>query len=101
MFSLDIILPNYLFICVPRLTARVAVPCRYQKFYVLTKPGSVAYHHLMNASDKALLPLLASFQKLSSYKRVSLPENKALSTEEQMAYYNGLISKYIGKKLTW
>jgi hypothetical protein len=75
---------------------------RYHKFYSLTKPGSTAYRHLLSSEDEALLPLLASFQKLSTYKRVSLPPDRALSPEAQHAYYNGLIGKYIGhRKLAW
>ncbi len=71
---------------------------RNQKFYVLTKPGSIAYRHLLSPEDEALLPLLASFQKLSTYRRVTVPEHLALAPEEQRKYYGGLIEKFIGKE---
>lgn len=72
---------------------------RYQKFFALTRPGSTAYHQLLSADDKALLPLLASFQQLSAYKRVDLEPR---SEQELRAYYDSLIEKYIGHRaLFW
>jgi hypothetical protein len=77
-------------------------PSRYQRFFVLTRSGGSAYRPLMNAEDAAMLPLLASFQKLSRYKRVSIPESQAFTPEQQKTYYDQLIAKYIGKrKLAW
>jgi hypothetical protein len=74
---------------------------RYQKFFVLTRPGGSSYRPLLNPEDEALLPLLASFQRLSVYKRVAIPEDRALPEEQLVAYYDGLIEKYIGRKLLW
>lgn len=72
---------------------------RYQKFFALTQPGSTAYHQLLSADDKALLPLLSSFQQLSAYKRVTVTPQ---SEPELRAYYDSLIRKYIGQRaLCW
>jgi inositol oxygenase len=74
---------------------------RYQKFYSLTKPNSQAYHHLLSKEDKKLLPLLSSFQSLSSYVRLPLLEG-AMSPGAQQSYYNSLLDKYLGQsKLSW
>jgi hypothetical protein len=55
----------------------------------------------MRDADRALLPLLAAFQSLITYKRVQLPP-EALKGEELIAYYDRLIGAYLGEeKLFW
>ncbi|GAX82146.1 hypothetical protein CEUSTIGMA_g9574.t1 [Chlamydomonas eustigma] len=78
---------------------------RHQKFYALTEPGSAAYRYLLSPEDEAMLPLLTSFQKLSLYQRVHIPQVSTLSPESQRSYYSALMEKYLGlsadKKLAW
>lgn len=75
---------------------------RHQRFYSLTSSAG-AYRQLLSTSDEAVLPLLASFQQLSAYRRVMLPPDQALGPQEFRDYYQALIDKYIGKdrKLSW
>ncbi|KAI8477103.1 MAG: hypothetical protein J3K34DRAFT_364713, partial [Monoraphidium minutum] len=96
--------PEYLYLVM--VLNQVALPeealfiLRYQKFYSLTRPGN-AYRQLLSPGDAELVPLLSAFQRLSVYRRVQLPP-EALTGRALYDYYDGLISKYIGRdRLYW
>lgn len=55
----------------------------------------------MTPEDVALLPLLADFQALLTYRRVPLPPG-ALRGAERAAHYDALIRTYLGEeRLYW
>jgi inositol oxygenase len=71
---------------------------RYQRCTSLTRG---AYRQLMSDQDRALLPLLASFQRLTAYRRAPLPPG-ALSGDALLAHYDALIERYLGsERLCW
>eukprot|EP00775_Hariotina_reticulata_P013073 gene13073-13200_t len=73
---------------------------RYQRCAAITRPGG-AYRQLMSDADRALLPLLAAFQNLITYRRVQLPP-EALQGEQLLEYYDRLIETYLGEeRLFW
>eukprot|EP00798_Chlamydomonas_sp_ICE-L_P001685 gene1685-33081_t len=75
---------------------------RHQKFWSLPRPQGKAYASLVDEGDRKLLPLLASFQKLTVYKKVEIPAEVTLKGAEFDEYYNRLIKKYIGAQdLAW
>lgn len=73
---------------------------RYQRFASLTRPNC-SYLQLLSPEDEEMLPLLASFQQLATYKKVALPDH-ALQGEALYRYYDSLIKKYFPvEQLRW
>lgn len=108
--------PEYLYLVLE--LNRVALPAeamfviRNHKFAALTRPSppggpASCYLPLCSAEDRALLPLLRSFQDLCAWR----PAGRAaawpagftpLQGEALMQHYSGLLDKYIGPgKLLW
>lgn len=75
---------------------------RHQKFYSITRPGGSPYQQLLSDEDRSMLPLLASFQKLAAYRRVTLPAESALQAQAQLSHIDFLMQKYmVHKQLAW
>jgi inositol oxygenase len=115
--------PEYLYLVlelnrVP-LPAEAMFIIRNHKFAALTRRapgggggggapgGGSCYLPLCSDEDRALLPLLASFQELAAWRPAGRPPMwppgfTPLAGEALMAHYRGLVAQYVGPgKLQW
>lgn len=68
---------------------------RYHSFYAAHREG--AYSHLMNNTDRAMLPWLALFSQYDLYSKTS----QVLDFDALMPYYRELVAEFFPSELDW